>query len=49
MADTLDRICRQYHLTTREEAAEWLIKRRLNRSARQLTKRGRALHLVSPK
>jgi hypothetical protein len=47
--DVLERIRVQYALTTVEQAAEWLAKRRLRRSAQQITGRGRALYLAGSK
>lgn len=42
----LDRVCGTYHLASREDAAEFLLKRRLRRHARGVTGRGRALYPV---
>lgn len=42
----LERVRQHYQLATREAAAELLLRRRLRRSARQITGRGRALHEV---
>lgn len=46
LADTIDRICEARGFATREQAVEWLIKRRLSRGLRQISMRGRALHLI---
>lgn len=46
LAAQLDRLCEQRGFKTREQAMEWLIKRRLSRGARQISMRGRALHLI---
>ncbi|MDT0501617.1 MULTISPECIES: hypothetical protein [unclassified Halomonas] len=42
----LDAICEQQGLETREQAAEWLLRRRIRRGAQGLTGRGRALYDV---
>ena len=47
--DVLEHVRRQQGLDTHEQAAEWLLKNRLRRSARSITGRGRALYLVVPK
>lgn len=44
----LDAVCEQQGLETREQAAEWLLRRRIRRGAQGLTGRGRALYEVSP-
>jgi len=49
LAAQLDLICQQFHLETREEAAELLLKRRLGRAARRISQRGRALYLIRDK
>lgn len=46
MKAVLDAICRQQGLDTREQAAEWLLRRRIRRGAQGLTGRGRALYDV---
>lgn len=43
----LDAICQQQGLETREQAAEWLLRRRIRRGAQGLTGRGRALYPVN--
>lgn len=43
----LDAICQQQGLASREEAAEWLLRRRIRRGAQGLTGRGRALYEVA--
>jgi hypothetical protein len=43
----LDAVCEQQGLETREQAAEWLLRRRIRRGAQGLTGRGRALYEVS--
>ncbi|MEO1819445.1 MULTISPECIES: hypothetical protein [Pseudomonadaceae] len=42
----LDRIRERLQLSSRDEAAEWLVKARLRRAAMKLTGRGRALYPV---
>lgn len=46
LAARLDDVCQRYHIATREQAMEFLIKRRLRRGARQIAGRGRALHIT---
>ncbi len=46
LADRLDRVCAAHGFETHEEAMRWLISRRLARGARQISMRGRALHLI---
>ena len=43
----LDAVCEQQGLETREQAAEWLLRRRIRRGAQGLTGRGRALYEVN--
>lgn len=45
-AATLDAVCEQQGLETREQAAEWLLRRRIRRGTQALTGRGRALYDV---
>lgn len=47
--DVLERIRVRQGLTTIEQAAEWLAKRRLRRAVEHVTGRGRALHVVERK
>jgi len=42
----LARVCRLLGFATQEQAAEWLVKRRLARAARQTNGRGRALYML---
>lgn len=42
----LHRVCRQLGFATEAQAAEWLIKKRLARVARQTNGRGRALYML---
>lgn len=42
----LDAVRHQQGLETREQAAEWLLRRRIRRGAQGLTGRGRALYEV---
>lgn len=42
----LDAVCRQQGLATPEQAAEWLLRRRIRRGAQEITGRGRALYPV---
>ncbi|KPL92075.1 hypothetical protein AOR11_24540 [Vibrio alginolyticus] len=42
----LDAVREQQGLETREQAAEWLLRRRIRRGAQGLTGRGRALYEV---
>jgi hypothetical protein len=46
--DLLERIRAQQGLQTVEQAAEWLAKTRLRRTARHANGRGRALYAVNP-
>lgn len=47
--DVLERV-RQYHgLPSIDATVEWLVKRRLRRTAKQMNGRGRALYLVRSK
>ncbi|RCV89701.1 hypothetical protein [Billgrantia montanilacus] len=43
----LDEICQQQGLESREQAAEWLLRRRLRKGAAGLTGRGRALYTIN--
>lgn len=43
----LDAVCEQQGLATREQAAEWLLRRRIRRGTQGLTGRGRALYDVT--
>ncbi|MCL7930458.1 hypothetical protein [Halomonas llamarensis] len=45
----LDTVCEQQCLETREQAAEWLLRRRIRRGTQGLTGRGRALYEVKEK
>ncbi|SDJ88888.1 hypothetical protein [Billgrantia gudaonensis] len=45
-AAVLDAVREQQGLETREQAAEWLLRRRIRRGAQGLTGRGRALYEV---
>ncbi|AQT48769.1 MULTISPECIES: hypothetical protein [Burkholderia] len=47
--DVLERVRQQYSLPSIEAAAEWLVKRRLRLTSKQLNGRGRALYLVRSK
>ncbi|WP_442489362.1 hypothetical protein [Halomonas litopenaei] len=47
MTAVLDAIREQQGLETREQAAEWLLRRRIRRGAQGLTGRGRALYPVN--
>ncbi|GAA0587437.1 hypothetical protein ACFQH5_16800 [Halomonas salifodinae] len=47
MTAVLDAIRDQQGLETREQAAEWLLRRRIRRGAQGLTGRGRALYPVN--
>ena len=47
MKAVLDAICAQQGLATREQAAEWLLRRRIRRGAQGLTGRGRAIYDVT--
>ncbi len=47
MKDVLDAIRDQQGLDTREQAAEWLLRRRIRRGAQGLTGRGRAIYEVT--
>lgn len=42
----LDAVCEQQGLENREQAAEWLLRRRIRRGTQGLTGRGRALYEV---
>ena len=42
----LDAVCEQQGLEPREQAAEWLLRRRIRRGTQGLTGRGRALYDV---
>ncbi|MCT8469427.1 hypothetical protein KZO85_12610 [Chromohalobacter canadensis] len=44
LQDVLDAIRDQQGLESREQAAEWLLRRRIRRGAQELTGRGRALY-----
>ncbi|KJZ14024.1 hypothetical protein TW86_10570 [Halomonas sp. S2151] len=46
MKAVLDAVCTQQNLQTREQAAEWLLRRRIRRGAQGLTGRGRAIYEV---
>lgn len=46
MNAVLDAICEQQGLETREQAAEWLLRRRIRRGAQGLVGRGRAIYDV---
>ncbi|MDC8802535.1 hypothetical protein PRZ61_03610 [Halomonas pacifica] len=46
MTAVLDAIRDQQGLETREQAAEWLLRRRIRRGAQGLTGRGRAIYEV---
>lgn len=46
--DLLERVRAQQGLQTIEQAAEWLAKTRLRRTARHSNGRGRALYTVKP-
>jgi hypothetical protein len=48
LGQALEQMRERYGLETLEQAAELTIKRRLRRSAKALTGRGRALYPVSP-
>jgi hypothetical protein len=41
-----DAVCQQQSLATREQAAEWLLRRRIRRGTQEITGRGRALYAV---
>lgn len=43
----LDAVCQQQGLATREQAAEWLLRRRIRRGTQEITGRGRALYEVT--
>lgn len=45
----LERVRVQQNLNTQQEAAEWLLRRRLRKGAQGLTGRGRALYPVTQK
>jgi hypothetical protein len=47
MTAVLDAICEQQGLPSREQAAEWLLRRRIRRGAQGLTGRGRALYDIN--
>ncbi|GGW45218.1 hypothetical protein [Vreelandella hamiltonii] len=42
----LQQVCEQQELTSLDEAAEWLLRRRLRKGTQGLTGRGRALYPV---
>jgi hypothetical protein len=42
----MERVRLQQGLNTIDEAAEWLVKRRLRRQSKQITGRGRSLYAV---
>lgn len=42
----LQQVCEQQNLTSLDEAAEWLLRRRLRKGTQGLTGRGRALYPV---
>lgn len=44
--ELLERVRSQHGMQSREEALEFLVRRRLRRGSRQITGRGRALHAV---
>lgn len=44
----LERVRRQQGLATLEQAAEWLVKASIRRTAERMTGKRRLLHLVSP-
>ncbi len=46
--ETLERVCRQQGLATLQQAAEWLVKASLRRTAERMTGKRRSLQLVSP-
>lgn len=48
MAAVLDAVRQQADLPTREQAAEYLLRRRIRKGNASLTGRGRALHQVIP-
>lgn len=43
----LEQVCRRFGLNTHDEAAEWLLRRRLRKGIQGLTGRGRALYPVT--
>ena len=47
MKAVLDAVCQQQGLETREQAAGWLLLRRIRRGAQGLRGRGRALYEVT--
>lgn len=44
--ELLERVRARFGMATRDEAAEFLIRRRLRKAAQRTTGRGRALHAV---
>lgn len=48
-SEVLESVRKQLGLPSIEATAEWLVKRRLRRAAKQLNGRGRALYLVRSK
>lgn len=46
MKAVLDAVCKQQGLETREQAAEWLLRRRIRRGTQGLVGRGRAIYEV---
>ncbi|UBR49164.1 hypothetical protein KF947_17740 [Halomonas sp. FeN2] len=45
----LQQVCEQQDLTSLDEAAEWLLRRRLRKGTQGLTGRGRALYPIKRK
>lgn len=49
LEDVLQQVCDQQNLSSLDEAAEWLMRRRLRKGTQGLTGRGRALYPVGRK
>ncbi|OAZ99729.1 hypothetical protein [Halomonas sp. G11] len=49
LEDVLQQVCNQQNLSSLDEAAEWLMRRRLRKGTQGLTGRGRALYPIERK
>ncbi|MCW4148557.1 hypothetical protein OM427_03290 [Halomonas sp. 18H] len=49
LEDVLQQVCDQQNLSSLDEAAEWLMRRRLRKGTQGLTGRGRALYPIERK
>ena len=49
LEDVLQQVCDQQNLSSLDEAAEWLMRRRLRKGTQVLTGRGRALYPIERK